>query len=189
MPALKGGIFMTARSIKAMAPVQISLIAAMANHRVIGKNNQLPWHLPADLQHFKALTLNKPVVMGRKTYASIGKPLPQRTNIVLTSDLDYQAPGCEVVHSLDEVSERTSGFEEVFIIGGASVYRAYFPLAHRLYLTIIHADFDGDAFFPDFDASKWRLISQKDCFPDEKNRYAYSFLLLESLEKLIKLTV
>ena len=156
----------------------ISFIVAIANHRVMGLNNQLPWHLPADLQHFKAITLNKPIVMGRKTYESIGKPLPQRTNIILTHDHDYQAPGCYVVHTLDDVLKVTPEAEEIFIIGGAVIFEAYLPLAQRIYMTIIDAEIEGDIFFPDFDETKWQLISREDHLPDSKNVYSYSFLVL-----------
>lgn len=159
--------------------MKISLIAAIANHRVIGKGNQLPWHLPADLKYFKATTLNKPIVMGRKTYESLGKPLPQRTNIILTSDLTYQANGCCVVHSLDEVIQAAKDAEEIFIIGGATLFELYLPLANRIYLTMIHADFEGDTFFPAVDVSQWRLIKEENHWPDEKNQWPYDFLVFE----------
>lgn len=158
----------------------ISLIAAMAKRRVMGRDGQLPWHLPADLKHFKAITLDKPIVMGRKTYESIGKPLPQRTNIILTTDPAYQAPGCYVVHHLDEAMKIAKGAEEILIIGGAQIYEAYLPLAQRMYLTLIDADIEGDTFFPDFDEAKWQVVSREDHLPDEKNSYGYRFLVLEA---------
>ena len=135
---------------------RICLIAAIAANRVIGRNNALPWHLPADLKHFKALTMGHPVVMGRKTYASIGRPLPGRRNLVITRDRAYSAPGCEIVHSLDEAIAACGGTEEIFIIGGAELYRESLPRAHRLEFTEIHTDFQGDATFPQFPLGEWR---------------------------------
>lgn len=163
--------------------MKISLIAAIANRRVIGKNNQLPWHLPADLKYFKATTLNKPIVMGRKTYESLGKPLPQRTNIILTSDRTYKAHGCYVVHSFDEAIQAVKDAEEIFIIGGATLFQLYLPLANRFYLTMIHADFEGDTFFPDFDAASFRLLKEENHLPDEKNPWPYDFLVFEGVTK------
>jgi len=159
----------------------ISFIVAIANHRIMGRNNQLPWHLPADLQHFKAVTLNKPIVMGRKTYESIGKPLPERTNIILTNNLNYQAPGCYVIHSFDEVLKIIPDAEEILIIGGATLFEVYLPLVQRMYLTVIDAEVEGDTFFPHFDEKEWKVISQEDHLADSKNIYPYSFLLLERL--------
>lgn len=157
----------------------ISLIAAMADNRVIGIDNTLPWHLPADLRHFKKITMGKPILMGRKTYESIGKPLPGRTNIIVTTDRGYQAPGCIVVHSIDEALGATQESEEVMVIGGASFYEQLLPRADRLYLTLIHADFAGDAYFPDIDPTQWREIGRTDGEPDETNPYRYSFVVLE----------
>ncbi len=128
--------------------MKIAIVVAMAANRVIGRDNQLPWHLPADLKHFKQLTLGKPVVMGRKTYASIGRPLPERTNIVVTRDRDYEAPGCVVVHSLDEALAAAGEAAEVMVIGGAGIYRQVLPRTDTLYLTEVHAEFEGDTLFP-----------------------------------------
>ena len=157
----------------------ISLIVAMANQRVIGYKNQLPWHLPADLRYFKAITLNKPIVMGRKTYESIGKPLPQRTNIILTTDPTYEAPGCQVIHTPMEAMEMVPEAEELVIIGGSHVFAAYLPFAERIYMTVIEAEVKGDTFFPELDEKAWKLVSREDHVADEGNRYGYGFLVWE----------
>jgi dihydrofolate reductase len=128
----------------------------MAANRVIGRNNALPWHLPADLKRFKALTMGHPVVMGRKTYESIGKPLPGRRNLVVTRNRGYKAPGCDIVHSLDEAVAACRDAREIFIIGGAELYRESLPRAHCLEFTEIHAEFEGDALFPEFSLGEWR---------------------------------
>ena len=138
------------------APPRICLIAALAANRVIGRNNTLPWHLPADLKRFKALTMGHPVVMGRKTYESIGRPLPGRRNLVISRNRDYSAPGCEIVHSLDDAVAACRGAQEIFIIGGAELYRESLPRAQRLEFTEIRAEFEGDATFPEFSLAQWR---------------------------------
>ena len=137
------------------APPRICLIAALAANRVIGKNNALPWHLPADLKRFKALTMGQPVVMGRKTHESIGRPLPGRRNLVITRNRDYSAPGCEVVHSLDAAIAACRGAQEIFIIGGAELFRESLPRAHCLEFTEIRAEIEGDVTFPEFSISEW----------------------------------
>jgi dihydrofolate reductase len=157
----------------------LSIIAALARNRVIGKNNQLPWRLPADLKHFKAVTLGKPVIMGRKTFESIGKPLPGRDNIVVTRDPKFHADGIAVAHSLDDALAQAHAAPEIMLIGGAQLYMQALPRAQRLYLTLIHADFDGDAHFPDYDPADWRETAREDHVPDENNPYCYSFLILE----------
>lgn len=157
----------------------ISLIAAMAENRVIGINNTLPWHLPADFKHFKSVTMGKPILMGRKTYESIGRPLPGRTNVIITNNSDYCAEGCEVVNSIDEALSLTSDQPEVMVIGGASFYQQTLPIAHKIYLTIIHHNFEGDAHFVEFDQSQWREVERVDHEADEKNGYPYSFVTLE----------
>ena len=129
--------------------MKISIIVAMADKRVIGHDNRLPWHLPADLKHFKATTMGKPIIMGRKTWESIGRPLPGRTNIVVTRDPRYTADGCVVVHSIDAALQACSGNEEVMVIGGAEFYRQVLPEASTLYLTLVHDEFEGDALFPE----------------------------------------
>lgn len=157
----------------------ISLIAAMDRNRIIGNNNQLPWHLPADLKHFKAITLNKPILMGRKTYDSIGKPLPNRRNIIISHQKALSIPGCEVFSSLEAALQSVSASEEVMIIGGESLFRMSLPLAHRLYLTIIDHEFEGDTVFPEWDENEWIEELSETHQPDEKNKYSYSFIELE----------
>lgn len=159
--------------------MQISLIVAMTKNRVIGANNQLPWHLPADLRHFKSLTLGKPIVMGRKTYESIGKPLPGRTNIILTQQPNYHAEGCLVVHSIDAVLSAANDAAELMIIGGSSIYAEFLPLAQKIHLTEIAAAIVGDAYFPELTNIEWQKIAQEDYQADEKNVYNYSFVTLE----------
>lgn len=156
----------------------LSAIVAMGENRVIGKDNQLPWRLPADLKHFKSITTGHPIVMGRKTFESIGKALPNRLNIVLTRDAAYQAPGCIVVTTIDDALIQAQALE-VFIIGGAEVYKQLLPRIHRIYLTIVHHDFDGDAFFPVFDEQEWKEVDKVRHEPDADNAYAYSFVTLE----------
>ncbi len=158
----------------------LSAIAAMAEDRVIGKDNQMPWHLPADLKHFKAITTGHPVLMGRKTYESIGKPLPNRTNIILTRDTTYSAPDCLVVTSAESALNMAHEQEmnEIFVIGGAEIYRQLMPKIQRLYLTLIHHKFAGDTFFPEL-AGEWREISRENHSADDKNAYDYSFVVME----------
>lgn len=155
---------------------RVSLIAAMAENRVIGINNRLPWHLPDDLKRFRLLTTGHTVIMGRKNYESIGKPLPQRRNIVVSRRPDYQAPGCLVVHTLDEALASASVDSEVFVIGGADIYRQTMAIADRLYLTLVHAHVDGDTFFPEFDSDQWQETSRERHEPDERHCYARSFI-------------
>lgn len=160
--------------------MKISLIAAIADDRVIGIDNRLPWTLPADMQWFRKHTLGKPVIMGRKTFESFGgRPLPQRTNIVVTSDRDYVAEGAVVVHSIDEALQAAGNVEEVMIIGGASFYEQMLPRADRFYLTLVHGRFDGDAWFPEYESYGWWEKSRVEHDADENNPYAMSFLVLE----------
>jgi len=158
--------------------MSLSIIVAMAENRVIGVDNSLPWHLPGDMKWFRRHTLGKPVVMGRKTFESIGKPLPERDNIVVTRNPGYEAPGCRVVASIDEAVE-AAGEGEVMILGGAELYRQILPRADRLYLTLVHAEIDGDAFFPEIEWGQWRELERQDCQRDERNPYDYSFVVLK----------
>jgi len=157
----------------------ISAIFAMSENRVIGKDNQLPWHLPADLKHFKKVTLGKPILMGRKTYESIGRPLPGRCNVVITKEIDYQAPGCVVVNSIEQALITTKENAEIFVMGGALLYQAMLPLIQRLYMTIIHQAFDGDTFFPLLNQDDWQEIERIDHAKDRENPYSYSFFILD----------
>ena len=159
--------------------MKISFVVAMARNNVIGKDNELPWRLSADLQHFKAITLGKPVVMGRKTYESIGKPLPGRTNIIVTRDQNYAADACVIVHSMDAALVAAGTVDEVMVIGGAELYRQLLPRADRVYLTLVQAEVEGDASFPALDTAEWKELERHDHMADEKNQFPYSFLLLE----------
>lgn len=155
----------------------ISVIAAMARNRVIGIDNQLPWQLPADLKHFKALTMGKPMIMGRKTWESLPGLLPGRSHIVVTRDPDYVAEGARVAHSLEAAIALAGELgDEAMIIGGANLYAQALPLADRLYLTLVDADVDGDAWFPAFDERQWVPEDREDHPADARNRHAYSFL-------------
>lgn len=148
----------------------------MAENRVIGVDNTLPWRLPADLKHFRRLTSGHPVIMGRRNFESIGKPLPERDNIVVTRNPDYRAPGCVVTHSLEEALTAAQNDAEIFIIGGADIYRQALSRADRLYLTLVHADVPGDTYFPEFDPAQWHETRRERHAADEKNAYAYTFL-------------
>jgi len=158
----------------------ISMIAAMANHRIIGADNDMPWHLPADLKHFKAVTMGKPVLMGRKTYESIGKALPGRPNIVITSNESYSLDDATVVHSIEAAMQKAAAFDEVMIIGGGSIYESMLSQAQRLYLTFIDLTVDGDTKFPDYEANaNWQELSRETHQKDDKNPYDYTFVTLE----------
>jgi dihydrofolate reductase len=147
----------------------------MAQNGVIGRNNALPWRLPADLRHFKALTMGHPVILGRKTFDSIGRVLEGRRWIVLTRQRDWHRAGVEVAHDLDEALRPLSAESQVFVAGGAEVYRQALPRADRLFLTVIHAEVDGDARFPALDPAQWTLMEDERHDPDERNAFAYSF--------------
>jgi dihydrofolate reductase len=159
----------------------ISTIVATAHNNVIGSENNIPWYLPADLQYFKKTTLNHHVVMGRNCYASIGKPLPKRTNIILTRDAYFISSSCLVARSIAEALEmaHANGENEVFIIGGGQIYEQTKDLWNKLYLTEVDIEVNGDVFFPAIDASEWRLISEEKHARDEKNEFDYTFKILE----------
>lgn len=155
----------------------ISLIAAMGKNRVIGKDNSLPWKLPADMKRFRELTLGKSVMMGRKTFESIGKPLPNRTNIILTRDKNYKAEGCVVVHSAEEALKAAKGSGEIMIAGGEQIFKEFLEKADRMYLTFIDKDFDGDAYFPEYSKDEWKETKRE----EHKNDYKYTFVDLERI--------
>ena len=157
----------------------ISLIVAMDQNRVIGLEGDLPWHLPPDLKAFKIITMGKPVIMGRKTYESIGRPLPGRENIILTSNRSYQAPGCIVVHSIEESLKAAKDYEEIMVIGGSTVYGSFLPLAGRIYMTLIDAVFDGDVYFPELDLTDWQEVSRKSFNKNDEQPFTYHYVLLE----------
>jgi dihydrofolate reductase len=159
--------------------VLISLVVAMARNQVIGRDNALPWRLPEDLKHFKAVTWGKPVLMGRRTFESIGKPLPGRTNLVLTRDDHWQAEGTTVIHSIDEALATVSGVPELAGIGGAEIFRLLLPLAGRIYLTRVQADIAGDTLFPSLDYSQWKEVERREALADERNPYDMTFVTLD----------
>lgn len=158
----------------------IALIWAMADDRVIGIDNRLPWKLPADMRWFRRHTLGKPVIMGRLTFESFGaRPLPERRNLVISRDPGYVAPGAEVYASLAAALAAVADAPEVMIIGGMSIYQQALPLAGRLYMTLVHGQFAGDAWFPAFDMSPWQEVERSDHTADDKNPVPYSFVILE----------
>jgi len=161
--------------------LKLSIIVAVAENGVIGHNNQLIWRLPEDLKMFKRLTTGHPVIMGRKTFESIGKPLPNRTSIIITQNPEFQVEGCITVHSLEDAIEAASEIEdnEAFIIGGAEIYRLSLPFTDKIYLTEVHHAFEGDTFFPELDENIWEEVSRIDHETDEKHLYKYSFVELE----------
>jgi len=159
----------------------ISLIAALSENRVIGKDNRLPWHLSDDMKHFREITEGKPIIVGRKTFESIGKPLPNRTNIVLVREKDISIPGCVTVHSIEEALEAAKDAKEVVVIGGASVYKQFLEqrLIDRMYLTIVHDNIEGDAYFPEFNLANWEETQHIHHPVDEKHPHEFSFVTLE----------
>ena len=166
--------------------MKLSMIVAVAENGVIGRNNSLPWYLPNDLKYFKKTTMGKPVIMGRKTYESIGKPLPGRTNIVITRQADYQPEGVKVVNSVEAARELAEsvclidGQDEAMIMGGAEIYALALPHTDRLYLTEVHADVEGDAFFPEYDKASWQEVAREDFAAEGPNPYNYSFVVYEA---------
>ncbi|MFB9757987.1 dihydrofolate reductase [Ectobacillus funiculus] len=157
-----------------------SLIVAMDQNGVIGKDNNLPWHLPNDLKRVKELTTNNVIILGRKNFESIGKPLPNRLNVVLTRDKNLQIDGCQVNHSLEEVmSEFKDDPREIFIFGGTEIYQLFLPYVHKMYITQIHHTFDGDTYFPSFNKAEWTTVSEKEGQVDERNIYQHTFYVLQ----------
>ncbi len=155
---------------------KLSIIVAMAQNRTIGVNNTLPWRCPEDLKHFKALTMGHHMIMGRKTYDSIGKPLPGRTTVVVTRNTDLSIDGCVVAHSLQEAIASCAGDQEIFVVGGAELYRQAIPLVDTLYLTEIQQDVEGDAFFPEFDANLWQETAREIRAQETPQPLAYHFV-------------
>lgn len=173
--------------------MKCALIVAMAKNQTIGIDNTLPWHLPNDLKYFKQVTMAKPIIMGRKTYESIGRPLPGRTNIVITRQADYQAEGIVVVNSLQQALDKAedisfvSGHDEVMVIGGAEIYQQALLQADRLYITHVHAEVDGDAFFPEVDWNDWQEFKRENHPADpegseKRNPFDYSFVVYDRLK-------
>nr|AIA14643.1 Dihydrofolate reductase [uncultured bacterium] len=169
--------------VKNSQPVEapLSAVVAMAKNRVIGKNNQLPWHLPADLKHFKALTSGGVVIMGRKTFTSIGKKLPNRVNIIVTRDKNFFADDCLIAHSVQDAIAlaREQDNEHLFVIGGNEIYEQAMPYLEKIYLTTVEQAFSGDTYFPLLDPLVWQETSREEHHADEKNPYDYAFTILE----------
>jgi len=167
------------------ARVRLALIAAVAENGVIGRDNALPWRLPGDLAHFRRVTMGKPIVMGRRTFESIGRALPGRSNIVITRNPAFEAQGCRVVHALEPALELAvdialeDAVEELVVIGGAAIYAGALPRADRIYLTQVRAPVPGDTFFPDTDWTRWRETEREDHDGGESNAYPYSFVVYE----------
>ena len=159
--------------------MRLSIVVAMDGNRLIGKDNGLPWHLPADLAFFKKLTTGNTILMGRKTFDSIGRPLPNRRNIVITRNADIEITGCEVVNSIEEALSLAQGETEVMVIGGAKLYQQILPIADRLYITQIEGEFDGDTYFPTYDEKNWRQVSCESHLADKKNNHPYHFIVFE----------
>jgi len=156
--------------------MKLSLIVAMATNRTIGINKQMPWHLSADLKQFKKITMGHPIIMGRKTFESIGRPLPGRQNIVISRDISYQQDGCLVFNDLDAAVQHCADQEEVFVIGGATLYAVTLERADRLYITQINQAFEGDTWFPEIDAADWREVKREDINDDASVDFKYSFI-------------
>ena len=165
--------------------MKVALIAAFAQNRVVGIDNTLPWHLPEDLKYFKRTTSGKAIIMGRKTYESIGRPLPNRTNIVVSRNPEFKAEGVVTVFTLEEAITHAesvnhiNGVDEVMIIGGAAIYEASLPMADRLYLTHVHANVKGDAYFPEVDLTAWNEVGREDFEKDDSNPFDYSFAVYD----------
>lgn len=162
----------------------ISIIAAMDRNHLIGNNNQLPWHLPADFAHFKSVTMGKPIIMGRKTFESIGKPLPGRTNIVLSRNPELQFEGAKCVTSFEAAMAIVPDVEELMVIGGSTIYEMLLPRADRLYFTFVDAEFEGDAWFPEYDKNQWLEKDVVSRPADDKNRYDCRFVTFEKINKV-----
>ncbi|MFS8652386.1 MAG: dihydrofolate reductase [Caldibacillus sp.] len=157
----------------------IAFVVAMDENGVIGKDNRLPWHLPRDLQHFKRVTMGKPIVMGRKTFESIGRPLPGRENIVLTRNRNWHADGCKIFHSKAELMAylQGKGDKEICVIGGTEIFRMFLDEVDKLYVTRIHHSFKGDAYFPELDWSQFKIVSQEKVEKDEQNPYDHEYIV------------
>ncbi|MGB9670928.1 MAG: dihydrofolate reductase [Halothiobacillaceae bacterium] len=163
--------------------MRVTIIAAMDRQRLIGKGDGLPWRLPADLRHFKAMTLGKPIIMGRKTFESIGRPLPGRTTIVITRDTDYRPEGVIVAHTINDALEAAREVAgdagEAMVAGGANVYFQFLPRADRMILTLVHGNFEGDTWFPAYDRRDWGVIAEEHHPADDENSVPYSFITLQ----------
>mgnify|MGYP003574238933 FL=1 len=157
----------------------LSLCVAMTQNQLIGQNNRLPWHLPADLKHFRAITMGKPIIMGRKTHESIGRPLPGRLNVVLTHQQNLTLTNCYVLHHLEEILAFEKQYEESMVIGGATIYKMLLPYTQRMYITWVHAELGGDTYFPEYFPEQWQEIDRQYYSADTTHAYSYSFVVLE----------
>ena len=168
-------------SLQQKSNVILSLLVAASENNVIGKDNKLPWHLPNDLKYFKNLTWGLPILMGRKTFESIGKPLPGRKSIVITRNKDWMHEGVVTIHSIEQAIQQAAslGAKEIFVIGGAEIFATAIPQANRIYMTRIHHKFEGDVFFPKVNISEWNLVSERYCAADEKNLYNHTYQIWE----------
>lgn len=163
--------------------MNLTLIAAMAKNRVIGKDNDLIWHFPDDLKHFKKLTSGHHVIMGRKTFESVGFPLPKRTNIIITRQKDYQAEGCLIAHDLKSALALVKDDDQPFIVGGAEIYRQSLDFANTIELTLIHSEYEGDTYFPEFDLEVWKLARGEKREADDKHAHPFEFLTYKKINK------
>lgn len=161
--------------------MKLAIIVATDEQGLIGKDNDLPWKLSADLQYFRRVTMGKPLIMGRNTHESIGRPLPGRQNIIVSKNLDYRVDGCTVVHSVKEAFQACNNSDEAMVMGGASLYEQLLPHAEKLYLTLVHASLEGDTWFPDWKKTDWREVSREHHQADDKNDYPYSFIIYERI--------
>lgn len=159
--------------------MKVSLIAAMDNNRVLGKENDIPWRIPKDWEYVKNTTEGYPIILGRKNLESIGRALPGRRNIILTRDKGFSYNGCEIVHSIEEVFELCSNEEKIFIFGGEQIYKLFLPYVEKMYITKIHCEFEGDTFFPEVNYKEWSEVSVTQGITDEKNPYTYYFHIYE----------
>jgi len=161
----------------------VSAIVATDLNNAIGKDNQLPWNIPADLKFFKKITIGHPVIMGRKTFESVNKPLPGRLNIVITSNKDWTAESVLTANSLEEALEKATAahYKEIFIIGGGEIYRQSMAIANRIYLTRVHTEIDGDTFFPELNANEWKMVNATACIADEKNAFDHTIEVWEKI--------
>ena len=168
-----------ASNLLVLAKMKVAIIVAMDKQGLIGRDNDLPWKLSADLKYFRRVTMGKPLVMGRNTHESIGRPLPGRKNIIVTSNTDYHVEGCTVVQSLEQALLACDDAEEVMVMGGASLYEQLLPQADRGYLTHVNVELEGDTWFPQWNKDQWQEISREDHEADEKNQYPYSFVVYD----------
>lgn len=162
----------------------ISTIVAASRNWVIGKDNEIPWYIPNDLRYFRRMTLGHHIILGRKNYESIGKPLPKRTNLIITRDTTYEAPGCHVLHTIDEAIDfaRKDKEEELIICGGGQIYKQTMHLVDKIYFTEIEAVVEGDVFFPEIDTKKWKLVSIERNQSDDRHEYGYNFMVYERIK-------